>query len=600
MPALAEVISLLAAVLPAAGSPSPYAAGFTRPSAAATGLGQIVFTQLAPGVKTATYEGARIVRLRADGSLEVLTADFHSAADPEVSFDGTRILFSAKRQAADRWQIFEMGADGSGARQITNEPGDCRKPIYQSLFYNIAFDRPWHQVTFVEYDPRGIPNIYSSKLDGTLLRRLTYVPGGAMDPYLAPDGRILFAAWQRGRLENGAADRLGLFGINLDGTDYAVYSAEEGGPRKRMPAVTATRLAVFVEPRNPGWDGEGTLAAVTLRRNLHSYRKLTFPAQGWFHSPSPLPKGGILVARRAGGTVTHGIWRFDPENKALTLVYDDPVRHDVQPKLLAARAEPDGRSSVVDDNEPTGRLYCLNVYVSDLAKREWTPPGTVKRVRLIEGIPPEMRTRFLGETNVEEDGSFYVQLPANTPFKVQTLDADGLALRTSDWIWVKNKEARGCIGCHEDGELTPENRLAAALTRPSVPLTLPEARRRTVEFEKDVRPILALKCGTQACHGGAAAPRMDDAKALARFINPGRARTSPLVWSLFGKNTSRPWDPPAPAVKIHRMPPEGSTPLTERERRTVIEWIDLGAQTAEAAVHVRQPSAGATASGGGQ
>ena len=35
------------------------------------------------------------------------------------------------------------------------------------------------------------------------------------------------------------------------------------------------------------------------------------------------------------------------------------------------------------------------------------------------------------------------------------LDDDGLAVASCDWIWVKQREFRGCIGCHEDPELTP-------------------------------------------------------------------------------------------------------------------------------------------------
>ena len=31
------------------------------------------------------------------------------------------------------------------------------------------------------------------------------------------------------------------------------------------------------------------------------------------------------------------------------------------------------------------------------------------------------------------------------------------------WIWAKNHESRGCIGCHEDGELAPDDRFAKAL-----------------------------------------------------------------------------------------------------------------------------------------
>jgi hypothetical protein len=166
-------------------------------------------------------------------------------------------------------------------------------------------------------------------------------------------------------------------------------------------------------------------------------------------------------------------------------------------------------------------------------------------------------TRRLGEINLEEDGSFNIQTPANIPIRLQVLDASGMALRSSAWIWVKNHESRGSIGCHEDGELTPENRLAQALMRPSIPLTLPPERRRTVDFRRDVAPTLAAKCVTGACHGGGLS-------AFSKSIHPGHARTSPLIRSVLGQGKP--------------MPPGGSPPLTPDEKRAIIEWIDLGAQ----------------------
>jgi len=90
--------------------------------------------------------------------------------------------------------------------------------------------------------------------------------------------------------------------------------------------------------------------------------------------------------------------------------------------------------------------------------------------------------------------------------------------------------------------------------------------------------VLARKCSNRACHGDAAPLRLDDPATLAKYVRPGKARLSPLAWSLFGRSTARPWDGAAPPVKIHKMPPEGSTPLTELERRTILEWIDLGAR----------------------
>jgi hypothetical protein len=106
-------------------------------------------------------------------------------------------------------------------------------------------------------------------------------------------------------------------------------------------------------------------------------------------------------------------------------------------------------------------------------------------------------------------------------------------------------------------------------------------------------PILSAKCAQPACHAGGGNPPdlgrdaygnllsptklREDTSPVATYVYPGRARSSPLVWSLLGKDTSRPWDPPHQAVAIHKMPPAGSEPLTAEEIRTILEWIDLGA-----------------------
>jgi hypothetical protein len=264
-------------------------------------------------------------------------------------------------------------------------------------------------------------------------------------------------------------------------------------------------------------------------------------------------------------------------------VFDSPDAHDIQPQAVEPRAMPDGRSSVVDEKQSWGKLYCLSIYESDLDARAW-PAGIVKRIRFLEGLPsspveragdlsPLLPTRFLGEIDADEDGSFHVQVPANTPIQVQALDAAGMALRSSAWVWAKNKENRGCIGCHEDGERTPENVMAKALTRSAANLTLPPERRRTVDFSRDVEPVLKSRCGTAGCHRGG----LDGRWAYQR-VTAGRARTSPLIWAIFGRNTSYPWDgAAAKSAAAHPTPPAGATPLTESERRVVIEWVDLGA-----------------------
>lgn len=576
---------------------------------------------------------ARLVMVYPDLSTKLLSDGFYSACDPEVSFDPTHILFAGKRTPDDRWSIYEAAIDGSSVRQVISRTTDCRSPGYQATLFVLASPEPWYQLTFVSSEKNVLnecgvgpaTSLYSCKLDGSAVRRLTFNLSSDMDPFIMPDGRLLFAAWQRARLDRGLLGRVALFGVNIDGADYAAFCTDEGERIKHMPCVTTKGLAVFVEAGSVPWDGSGRLACVDLRRPLHSYRPITRDCDGLFHSPSPLPDGTVLVSRRsADGSDTHGVYRLDPYTGQFELIFDSPDYHDIQAKAVYPRAKPDGRSSVVAEEDPNGKLYCLNVYICDpsassgqaLENREWLPVGEVVRLRVLEGIAikiqnskfniqnfvPLAQRRILGEINVEKDGSFNIEVPANTPIELQTLDADGMALRSCGWIWAKNHEPRGCIGCHEDGELTPENVLVSAVTRPSIKLTLPAERRRTVDFRRDVMPIIAQRCAR--CHAEAeATPRLTpevspvtstggkglfnrsyeslvaagNQAGYGKYVDPGRARTSPLIWHIFGRNTSRPWDETFGPQRVRQMPPTGSSVLTEDEKRTFIEWIDMGA-----------------------
>jgi len=570
-------------------------------------------------------EGTRLVKVYPDSSIEELSRDFHSACDPAISFDASHIIFAGKRTPGDDWNIYEMEIDGSNVRQITNGIGNCRSPYYQAMLYTIVSPEPWYQLTFVgmengtsdEYGAGTTTNLYSCKLDGSEVRRLTFNLSGNMDPFIMSDGRLLFASRHSSTLNRELPGRTSLFGINIDGTDYAVFHADKGKRIKRMPCTTTKGLAVFVEADKLRWDGAGSIGSTLLRRPLNSYRQITHESEGLFHSPSPLPDGRILVSRRSqDDTDTHGVYRLDPSTGQLELIFDSPGYHDIQAKMVYPRPEPDGRSSVVTEKDPNGKLYCLDVYISDLAKPEWMPRGTVKRLRVLEGVlsarteipsvfrsgqMPLVQRRILGEIDIEQDGSFNIEIPANTPIELQTLDADGIALRSCGWIWARNHEPRGCIGCHEDGELTPENVLVKAVTNPSVKLNLPAEQRRTVDFRRDVMPIIANKC--VRCHNQAvpalrltddlsSAAQADDKTCFNRsyesllapgdrpdsgkYVHPGKARTSLLIWRIFGRNTSRPWDDTFSQQKIPRMPPDGNDALTKDEKRTFTEWIDMG------------------------
>jgi hypothetical protein len=192
----------------------------------------------------------------------------------------------------------------------------------------------------------------------------------------------------------------------------------------------------------------------------------------------------------------------------------------------------------------------------------------------------------LGEVPVEKDGSFFLQLPANIPIQLQTVDDDGMALNTCGWIWVRNHEARGCIGCHEDPELAPENVLVDAVKKAPFELTLPAHLRRTVNFRRHVSTIITEKCASVSCHARAEAslPITQSKSAREvyemlvsseRYLHPGEARTSPLIWHVTGRNTSRSWD--LISTQHKGALPDVSSTISDRERNVLVEWIDMGA-----------------------
>src|ERR1035437_5396792 len=82
--------------------------------------------------KLAYGAGGRLCRLNPDsGQVTVLVDDPQgSVRDPQVHYDGEKILFSYRKGGSPYFQLYEIGVDGAGLKQLTSAPFDDLEPCY--------------------------------------------------------------------------------------------------------------------------------------------------------------------------------------------------------------------------------------------------------------------------------------------------------------------------------------------------------------------------------------------------------------------------------------------------------------------------------------
>lgn len=425
------------------------------------------------------------------GKVVNLTPMFVAAGRPDVSFDGQRVLFVARRSAGEPCSVWEMSVDGTGLRPITTGSAACSAALYLSTIYTLDAETPVYQLAFcaasgtvgTPAEPGAqevgtAPALFTCRMDGSRVRRITFDPAGASEPYLLSDGRLLYRSRWDAR---GAA----LFSVNTDGTDVALFADPEPPAQGGRPCETSDGYVVYEESTD-GVDGlGGTLVAVRRARSMHTRRVIALAGEGSYQTPAPLPDGRLLVAYRGRADATYGLYVLGPQDgRRIGCVLDAPEWHEIDGHVVRPRPTPAGRASVVNERATTGFIYCLNAYLSDQDTIRQLAPGTIRRLRVSRARTEGGATSSadadyaagepLGDAPVEADGSFFLEVPARTPLAWQLLDVKGNVVGAMRrWVWVMPREGRGCIGCHEDPELSPANRFPLALRQAPRPIGLP-------------------------------------------------------------------------------------------------------------------------------
>ena len=411
------------------------------------------------------FPGAQIAAVHPDHpnrSESILTSDFYSACSPEISYDAKRMLFLAQQKENDPWQVWEMDLKKGTSRRITDFSESCSGPLYL----------PGDRLVFSKQTPdAGIESVYAlftMNLDGSDINRITFHPHCDYPSTILRDGRVLMLSRQ---LYPETGDLMYL-AMRPNGTKAELfYKGAENSILNNQAYETMNGYVYFIQWEQ-GKHNKGEIIFVNQNRPLFSRVNLTQKITGSFYSVFPLPSGDLLVSYRPPEAHTVGLYNFSVKGKSLgssIMEYSD--YHILEPVLVKAYPRPRNLPDEVDKMQLTGQLFCQDINVTSIQH-------DTAVIDLVEATHVEVLgvDKSLGIVPVEKDGSFYLKITADTPFRLQTLDDNRVLNGPSGWLWLRPFERRGCVGCHEDPELTPENFVPLAVKKQPVSIPVGAAQ----------------------------------------------------------------------------------------------------------------------------
>ena len=297
--------------------------------------------------------------------------------------------------------------------------------------------------------------LFTMNLDGSNLQQITFHPHFDYVSTILRDGRILMLSKQifpkQGEMKylatrpNGTKAELFYNGVSGSVPGYQAHETTNG-------------LIYFIEQKTAK-DIKRNVVSILYNRPLHTRVNYTSEITGSFYSVLPLPSGDILVSYRPSDGQTIGLYHFSREKKSVgEPLFRDPKYHILEPVIVEPYTRPRKLPNELNMKHPTGLIVCQDIHITTLPDNHSPSKSAATKIEVL-GLD-----KSLGIVPVEADGSFYLKVAADLPFRFQTLDKNGKVLDgPSDWIWVRPFERRGCVGCHEDPELAPENIVPMAI-----------------------------------------------------------------------------------------------------------------------------------------
>jgi hypothetical protein len=320
--------------------------------------------------------------------------------------------------------------------------------------------------------------LYSSNPDGSDVRQITFSPHSNFATTVLKDGRLLTISRQ---LFPDRRDPV-LMVLRPDGTKADMfYKGIEGSSLISRGRETTDGKIVFIEAENDSLTG-GDVVTINYNRPLHTRINLSSDIEGNFNCVLPMNSGRFLVSFRKPGSDNYALYDFDPDKKAIGQAIYENKEYNVLDVVSAVKYDkPKKLPSEVDLHVKTGLLLCQDINVLRFQSTDKNPLSAKASMIEVLGVDSTY-----GVVPVEDDGSFYLKIMADKPFQIRTLDNDNRVVHgPCSWLWLRPNERRGCVGCHEDPELVPDNRIPLAVKKSPVliPVHITSIKEKQVELE---------------------------------------------------------------------------------------------------------------------
>jgi len=480
---------------------------------------------------------------------------FHEPAtriyDMNLSYDARTIFFSAMRKGvAGGWQVYEIGVDGRGLKQITRgESRNISPLLLPSGRIMFVSDRA---NTYVQCQGQKAGLLYTCNSDGSDVRSVSANIESDHSPQIMNDGRVLFTRWDYG-IERNVFARHSLWSMNPDGTGLRLFfgntiedpagfweaRAIPGrpevactlGPHHSYHAGMVGLVWNVLGPEAPR--GEG-FRFVT--NEIPVYCDISLPHG--YQDVFPVNERQFLVSYGGDGGRKNRLYLLDDRGNRKCIYEATGKLGCWNPLLLRPRKVPpviapqcDNPPWVYRDAETlncapdkrAGTLMVQDVYqgIMPHVKR-----GQAKHIQVMEQVAKSRRMaggeawghspiigrgtvharRLIGLAPIEADGSAHFTVPAGRSISLNVLDADGkMLMRMGSDMHVMPGERQSCVGCHENrrGGVAPiaGGKMPLAARKPPAKPTRPEwGTGGLIDYQKVIQPVWDKHC--TRCHSG--------------------------------------------------------------------------------------------------